>query len=466
MARELTADVDPADAPFSRWVALTLGLGAFLTQFDVTAVVVAMPAIGRDLGLSVGGYAWVMDAYSLAFTATLLAAGALADRHGRRRALLGGNLVFLAASLACGLAWDGPSLWTARAVQGIGAAFVVTGAIALVAGAHPAPADRARAFALIGLVSGVAMAAGPTLGGLVAGGVGWRWIFLVNLPLCALLAFGVLRLVAEERAVQSRRVDWVGLALLTLALGVFIEGLLYARTSWPLLVAGLVLGAALLGAFAVQQRRQAQPMLDPGVFARREMAGVAVVLLALSVGYWALLVYLPLFLTAAYGWSETAIGVALLAATLPMLVLPSIGARLATRRGWRVLFAGALAAAGAGGGCLAIGSLLETEPTRAGLILAGMVLSGVGAALAHPQLSGAVVALAPPEQAGMASAVTVIMRQGGFALGIAAMAATIRGDNAHSFAPLFAIATVASAGGAAAALFMLSAMSPGGARRE
>ena len=118
---------------------LALGLGTFLTLFDVTAVVVAMPAIAKDLGFAVAGAAWVIDAYSLAFTGALLASGALADRFGRRRAMLAGNAVFLMASIACGLATSGPQLLTARVVQGVGAAFMVTGAIALVAGCVSKP---------------------------------------------------------------------------------------------------------------------------------------------------------------------------------------------------------------------------------------------------------------------------------------------------------------------------------------
>ena len=113
--------------------ALLLGMAAFLTNFDVTAVVIALPTVARELGLDVAGYAWVMDAYSLAFTACLLFAGALADRYGRRRSMLVGNSIFALASLACGMAWDGPTLLVARALQGIGAAFIVTGGFALIA---------------------------------------------------------------------------------------------------------------------------------------------------------------------------------------------------------------------------------------------------------------------------------------------------------------------------------------------
>jgi MFS family permease len=163
-------------------ITFALGLGAFLTLFDVTAVVVAMPGIAKDLGFAVAGAAWVIDAYSLAFTGALLASGALADRFGRRRSMLIGNAVFLVASIACGLATDGPMLLASRVVQGVGAAFMVTGATALIAGAFPNLGQRARAFGMIGVIAGVAMALGPTLGGLLASWFGWRWIFYANIP--------------------------------------------------------------------------------------------------------------------------------------------------------------------------------------------------------------------------------------------------------------------------------------------
>ncbi|RQH14081.1 MFS transporter [Bradyrhizobium sp. RP6] len=185
-------------------VALTLGLGAFFTNLDVTAVVIALPAMEHTLGFGMAATAWVIDAYSLAFTGMLLAAGAIADRFGRRRALLTGNAIFLVASLACGLAWNGPSLWLARGLQGIGAAFVVTGALALVASAFPDAAVRARVFALLGVVSGVGMAVGPTLGGVITAWTGWRWIFFINMPFCVALIIVVPRLVAESQAVEKR----------------------------------------------------------------------------------------------------------------------------------------------------------------------------------------------------------------------------------------------------------------------
>jgi MFS family permease len=305
--------------------ALVLGLASFLTNFDVTAVVIALPAMARELGSGVAGYAWVMDAYSLAFTGSLLIAGALADRYGRRLAMLSGNAVFACASLICGVAWDGPVLWAARAFQGIGAAFVVTGGIALIANTYPEPVARTRAFAWLGVMSGIAMASGPTLGGLVSSWVGWRWIFFLNLPACGLIAWGVPRLVAEVRENVPRPLDVFGTILLTAALALLVEALLHGRTSAAHLVGGLAISALLFAAFVIQQRRRKHPILDPGVFAQPAMIGVATLLFAVSIGYWAVLVYLPLFLSTALGWSSETAGLALLITTLPMLLLPPLG---------------------------------------------------------------------------------------------------------------------------------------------
>lgn len=441
--------------------ALALALAAFLTQFDVTAVVVAMPSIGRDLSFGVAGFAWVMDAYSLAFTGVLLGAGALADRHGRRRALLGGNCLFAIASLACGVAWNGPSLWAARAAQGGAAAFVMTGAIASIAGAYPKPTERARAFALMGVVSGVAMALGPTLGGVAAAWLGWRSIFLVNLTVCALFAWAVPRVVGETRDTNGRPVDLPGVLLLTLALGIAIETLLQGDQGPTGISVGALASASLGAAFVVQQRRRPQPMLDASVFARPAMIGIAALLFALSIGYWAVLVYLPLFLRGAFLLSPEQVGFAMLAATLPMLALPSVGSGLLSRWGWRRLFAAGLAIVAAGDVALAGAAMGVGAGTRLGATMFGMGCIGAGAALAHPQLSGAVVALAPPAQAGMASAVTVVLRQAGFAIGIAALGAVLETDvAADGFPRAFALAATASALGSIASMSLLPKPAP------
>lgn len=444
---------------------LALGLSTFLILFDVTAVVVAMPAIAKDVGLDIAGLAWVIDAYSLAFAAALLASGALADRFGRRRCMLAGNAVFLVASVACGMALSETMLLAARMAQGIGAAFMATGGTALVAIAFPNVTERSRAFGVLGVIAGVAMALGPTLGGFLASWLGWRWIFFANIPFCLALALVVPRLVAEANAQQGgdregRRLDPIGIALLTMSLGLAIDALLRRDGSFALRASCLIAGMALAFVFLWQQWRSPRPVLDPRVFATLAMAGVATLLTAIQFGYWAVLVYLPFFLRAALHISMDMAGVALLVATLPMLLVPLVGGRLATRWGWRRLFITAFGLVAIGDVSLVIAALSDGPGLRLAAAIAGMAIIGVGAALANPQLSGVALALSPPTQAGMASAVTFVVRQVGFALGIAVLGLTLGAvDASATFAQPFALAALVALLGVVAASVLLPAKS-------
>jgi MFS family permease len=444
----------------SVFVTLILGLGIFLVPFDVTVVVVALPGIARNLDFSVDGAAWVIDAYALAFTGALLASGALADRFGRRRSMLAGNAVFLFASIACGMAANGQLLLAARAVQGVGAAFLVTGALALIAGTFPDREQRARAFGIVGVVSGVAMALGPTMGGLLASWFGWRFIFYANIPFCLALALAVPQFVAETSDPNGRPFDPLGVALLTTALGLAIDALLRRDGSLALRLSCLAGSAAVAILFVLQQRRRRHPVLDPRVFATSAMVAVGALLTAIQFGYWALLVYLPLFLSAGLSMSMEGAGMALLAATLPMLLIPLIGGRFVTLWGWRRFFIVAFGIIVAGDGLLVFAALAADPVKRLAVTTAGMLTIGVGAALANPQMSGVALALAPPAQAGMTSAMTLIVRQAGFSISIAALGASLgTTDAATAFAVPFSLAALVTLLIMIAALLLLPAKS-------
>jgi MFS family permease len=215
---------------------------------------------------------------------------------------------------------------------------------------------------------------------------------------------------------------------------------------------GAFASVALTGLFVRQQRRRIQPIFDIAIFAKPAMTAIAGLLLAVSVGYWAILVYLPLFLAAAFGWSSQTVGAVFMIATAPMLVIPVFGGQIAMRWGTRRLFLIALASLTVGNGLLTASSIATGHPSRLAWSILGMIGIGIGAGLAHPQLSGAVVALIPAEQAGMASAITVALRQGGFAVGIAALGAVlVHPVSIASFSGLFLLATVASITGVWAA---------------
>jgi len=240
-------------------------------------------------------------------------------------------------------------------------------------------------------------------------------------PLCLSLTIVVPRFVAETNDPDGPPLDPVGVALLTISLGLAIDALLRRDGSLAIRAACLAGSAMASLLFVLQQWRRSRPVLDPRVFATSAMAGVGALLTAIQFGYWAVLVYLPLFLSTALLVSIEVAGVALLAATLPMLMVPLIGGRLVTQWGWRCFFVVAFGIMAAGDALLALATVSTSPAMRLAATIAGMLTIGIGAALANPQMSSVVLALAPPTQAGMASAVTMIVRQAGFAISIAAL---------------------------------------------
>lgn len=439
---------------------LVISIAIFITTFDITAVIMVMPNIKSELSLDIGGFAWVMDAYSLTFTVFLMTAGVLADRYGRRRVLLFGNALFLVSSVFCGLADSQTGLLIARATQGVGAAFIVCGGLALIGHRYAERTERAKAFALLGSISGAAMALGPALGGLVANCLGWHWVFFINVPICVVVAFLIFRVVNESSDPMPRRLDVLGLLTLSLFLVSAVWTLLHGprvgsfELSKPL---ALVILVAEFGAFVLAERFARQPIVDLSLFRSQVFMGTCLVPLALSVGYWAILIYLPLFLQERLGQSLERTSLLMLAVTLPMAILPLIGARMSLAFKPGPFFASGLAVVAVGCLMVAVGS----ENASLALSLLGMAIAGAGAAVVHSQVSGAIVALVPREQAGAASAITIMLRQGGFALGIALLAVTLTAEQSsmigggQPYTILFIVAGLAAVVGAIGALLLI-----------
>jgi MFS family permease len=439
-----------------RLITLCLSLSTFLALFEITAVIVALPRIAQDLRISASDAAWVIDAYSIAFAGALVVAGVLADRYGRRRALLTGTVIFLMASIACGLASTSSMLLAARALQGIGAAFMVTGGSSLVASSFPDKADRSRAFGTIGVVAGIAMALGPTLGGWLTSWFGWPWIFFANIPFCLLLIIAVPQVIAEARDSSPRAIDLVGVVLLTSALYLTAEALLDRHATHAVRLAFMTGGLILALLFIWQQRRSPHPVFEARVFATPQMAGVGVLLVAVQIGFWAVLVYLPLFLSQGLGVRLEVAGTYLLAATLPMLLVPFVGGRVVTRLGWRRFFACAFGIIAIGDILLIVAALSASPSIRIAASIVGMAVIGIGAALANPQLGNTAMALAPPSHTGVTAAASMIMRQAGLVISIAALgAALVTSDSPSAFVAPFAIAAVGALLAALAAWFLL-----------
>src|SRR3954468_6027826 len=262
-----------------KWSALiAVSIGTFMLLVDVTIVTVALPAVSRDLGATLGGLQWVLDGYALALAAVLLASGALADRHGRKKVYLGGTVVFAVASLLCAVAPNAGLLIAARFLQGLGGAAMLATTVAILSVAYTGR-DRGVAFGVWGAVNGAAAAAGPIAGGLLTEHFGWRWIFLVNLPISVLALWFTVRGIAESRGRPDSRLDLPGTVTFTISASAVTFALIRggdAGWSAPSTLGAFALSAVALAAFIIAERRSEHPMLDLHLFAKPSFSALMV----------------------------------------------------------------------------------------------------------------------------------------------------------------------------------------------
>src|SRR4051812_15477041 len=279
------------------WTLTAVSVGVFMLLLDVTIVNVALPDIQTAFGASLSDLQWVIDAYALTLAALLLTAGSLADRLGRRKLFALGIVAFTAGSLLCGLATSATFLALARAFQGVGAAIMFATALALIAHAFRGR-DRGAAFGIFGAVTGIAVAVGPVLGGVITSGLSWRWIFFVNIPIgIAALAITLAR-VAESRDPDASRPDWLGFLTFSAGLAALVSGLIRSNMDgWgsATVVGSLVAAAMLIGAFVVVELVGRHPMFDFKLLRVPTFDGGLVAAWAISAALFSLLTYLVLY---------------------------------------------------------------------------------------------------------------------------------------------------------------------------
>ncbi|WP_042423561.1 MFS transporter [Streptacidiphilus anmyonensis] len=414
-----------------KWIPLAaICLGAFMLLVDVSIVNVALPKMSADLNSSFTSLQWVVDIYALTLAALLMVCGSFGDRLGHRRLYLAGLVVFAAASLVCALAPDAATLITARAVQGVGGAAMMTSTTALIAGAYQGR-DRGTAFGVWGAVNGAAAAVGPVLGGLLTDQFGWRSIFLVNLPIAAIalaMTLGKGLRLPRPQAVEGR-VDSTGALAFTVFAAALTYGLIESGThGWgSAVVLGSLGGSAVaLIVFVVAELRVRRPLLDLSLLRNRSFTGLLVGGLLLNAAAFAELTYTSLWLQQALDLSPLDAGLAV----SPMAATAFVVA-LATGRslhrfppqlpiGVGLLFIGT-------------GTLLLTAVSAGSdwsALLPGMLVTGVGVGLSTPTLMATALASVPPQRAGMASGALNTSRQLGYALGIAVLG-TVFQQHAH-----------------------------------
>lgn len=402
-----------------RWTLLATILGSALAGIDATVVNVALPAIGADLDADFTALQWTVSAYALTLASFILLGGTLGDRFGRRRVFLVGVVWFAGASGLCGLAINAEMLIGARALQGVGAALLTPGSLSILQSSFRSR-DRARAIGAWSGLGGVATAVGPVLGGWLVDVASWRWVFLINLPLAAVVVVVALRHVPESRdpGAEGTHADWGGGVLGALALAgltfALIESGAGAAHVLPALAVGVV-GALL---FWWRERRADYPVLPLDVFAAGQFSATNAVTFFVYGGFGALFFLLVVHLQVVAGFGPIASGSSLLPVTVIMLLLSSRSGALAARIGPRLqMSAGPLVAA--------LGVLLLAR-VGAGAsyvvdVLPGVAVFGLGLAIMVAPLTAAALAAAPPEHAGMASGVNNAVARTGGLLAVAAI---------------------------------------------
>ncbi|MGH9206849.1 MAG: MFS transporter, partial [Acidimicrobiales bacterium] len=411
------------------WTLIAVCTAIFMLLLDITVVNVALPDIQRSLQSSFSDLQWVVDAYALTLAAFLLTSGVVGDMFGRREVFAIGLGVFSIASLICGLSISPLMLNLSRAVQGVGGAIMFATSLALIAAAFKGR-DRGTAFGIFGAVTGAAVAVGPLIGGAITSGIGWRWIFFVNVPIGLLAIVVTLTRVSESRDPNTRRIDWIGFASFSASLFMLVFALVRGNTAgWssPQIVALLVGAAILMAVFIVAEYRQVDPMLDLSLFRRPAMVGVSTSAFTLSASIFALFLYLTLYIQDDLGYGPLAAGLRFLPITLLSFIVAPIAGKLTVRLQARYLLGSGLLLIG-------IGQLLmaTTHPGSAWTqLLPGFIVAGAGIGMVNPVLASSTIAVVPPERSGMASGTNSTFRQVGIATGIAGLGAIFQSQIVH-----------------------------------
>lgn len=408
-----------------RWILAAASLGAGLAFLDETAVVTALPQIQRDFLASSAEVQWVVGAYLLAFASLMALAGRLADLHGRRRMFLAGAVVLGVASAICAAAPSEEVLILARALEGAGAAMLVPLAMANATMAVP-DAFRGRAVGIVSTGATVFLAAGPLVGGGLVEVVGWRWIFLVNLPAVAAVVAIAVRTFPETRAPQPQPLDVAGAALLVSGLGCLIATLLNLQ-DWgavsPVTLAMLAVAVALLAAFVAAERRSDHPLVELALLRVPAVAGLLAALFAIQFSILGITVYATLYLQHVLGYSPFVAGLLLLPTVAAAPLLAASSGRLADRVGARWPTAAAMALAGVA--LVAVALVAHREDVL--LLLPAFVAFGVARPVATVAGTAGVVAITPREARGVSTALVNQARQLGAVLSVAVLGAVLTG---------------------------------------
>ena len=453
-----------------RWTLVVVCAATAMLMLDIAVVNTALSRIAEDLHAGLGGLQWVVDAYTLALATTVLTAGSLADRLGRRRLFTIGLAVFTGASALCAAAGDITFLNIARAVQGLGAAVMFAVSLAILANAFPEARERAGALAAYGATIGASFAVGPLVGGALTSGLDWQWIFLVNIPLGLACLWITRTKVVESRDPRPRRLDWPGQVALTGGLFLLVLALLRGNDDgWgsALIVSELACAGVLLALFVAIERRVTEPMLPLGLFRNPSFTGAQAAAFGISASFFALFLYMTIYLQQVLGLSAIEAGLVYVPGTVVMFFVSGATSQLTERVSARAMVAGGLALVAAG---LALCVLADADSSWTAL-LPGILVASIGTGIFNPSVIAVALATVPEAQSGLAAGVNDTFRQAGVAVGVAALGALVPSADAFGGSPQSYVdglhdALLAGAGLAAAAAVAAALLIRGPARTE
>jgi EmrB/QacA subfamily drug resistance transporter len=399
-------------------------LATMMLLLDIAVVNAALPSISRDLHASLGGVQWVVDAYTLALAAVVLSAGSIADRRGRRLVFIAGILSFTGASLVCALSGNILVLDIARAAQGLGGAMMFATALAILADAFPEPGERAGAMAAFGATIGAAFTIGSVVGGGLTSWLGWRSVFFINVPLGLIALLGTFAWVRESRDPRAHKLDIPGQLTAAASMFLLVLALLRGNTDgWGSARTIAELAGALAAgiAFVAIERRARTPMLPLKMFRRRDFTAAQIAAFAISSTFFAIYLYVTLYLQNVLHLSPLDAGLTYLPGTTLVFVVSGASAKLTTRISPAVLLGVGLALIATGLALLTIigthSSWIATQP--------GMLVASLGTGIFNPTLATLALGAGPQESAGLLAGVNDTARQGGIAVGVAALGALV-----------------------------------------
>ncbi|MET3178846.1 UNVERIFIED_ORG: EmrB/QacA subfamily drug resistance transporter [Variovorax guangxiensis] len=406
---------------------------AMMFGLEISSVPVILPTLEKTLHGDFSDMQWIMNAYTIACTTVLMGAGTLADRYGRKRILVVSVVLFGLTSLACGLAQNAAVLIVARFLQGLSGGTMLICQLAALSHQFQQGKERSQAFATWGVVFGIGLGFGPIIGGAIAALSSWQWVFLVHAPLAVLAVVLVLGSVQESRDPDAQRLDLPGIVTLSLAvlgLTCFITQGPGLGFSSPLAIGIAVASAASFVLFLWVEKINPHPMFDFSVFRIRNFSGSIIGSIGMNFSFWPFMIYLPIYFQGALGYDAVVAGSALLAYTLPTLVLPPLAERLSLRYRPGIVIPAGLFVIGLGFIAMRYGSGMAHASWMT--MLPGCLLAGIGLGLTNTPVTNTTTGSVPSARAGMASGMDMSARLITLAINIALMGfVLLEGVHAH-----------------------------------